>query len=98
MLRLESIASISACPIAGSGAGFGGGTGAARGGAGGGTGSDRCTTGVGGGGTSTAFGGGLPVSSSAMIRRMEASISSIVGSCALAGWFICRFPAQVPTP
>jgi hypothetical protein len=42
--------------------------------------------GVGGGGIGfSAFGGLLPASSSAMIRRMEARISSIDGSCALAG-------------
>jgi hypothetical protein len=36
------------------------------------------------------------VSSSAMIRRMEARISSIDGSCAFAGWLIAEFPAQFP--
>jgi hypothetical protein len=33
----------------------------------------------------SAFGGGVAASSSAMILRMEARISSIEGSCALAG-------------
>jgi hypothetical protein len=42
--------------------------------------------GVGGGGIGfSALGGLLLASSSAMIRRMEARISSIDGSCALAG-------------
>jgi hypothetical protein len=31
-------------------------------------------------------------SSSAMIRRMEAKISSIEGSCAFAGWLIAGTP------
>jgi hypothetical protein len=38
------------------------------------------------------------VSSSAMIRRMEARISSIEGSCAFAGWLIAASPLGVPTP
>src|SRR5262249_17806285 len=98
-LRFDSIASISACRIGGSGAGRGGGGGTAGAGRGC-AGSGRIATGggAGGGGTSGGLAGGLLLSACAMIRRMEARISSIVGSCALAGWFICRFPAQVPTP
>src|SRR5690349_12410892 len=38
---------------------------------------------------------GLAVSSSAMIRRMEARISSIDGSCAFAGWLIAEFPQNL---
>src|SRR5262245_50500397 len=46
--------------------------------------------GLAGGGSAFAagFGGGLTESSSAMMRRMEARISSIEGSWAFAGWFI----------
>ena len=50
--------------------------------------------GRGGGGAAAAAAGlaaGLAVSSSAMMRRMEARISSIDGSCAFAGWFIAEF-------
>ena len=36
--------------------------------------------------------GGLAVSSSAMMRRMEARISSIEGSCAFADWLIAAIP------
>ena len=44
-----------------------------------------------GGGAAVAGGeSGLAVSSSAMIRRMEARISSIDGSCAFAGWLIAE--------
>src|SRR5262249_11986464 len=66
--------------------------------------------GEGGGAGATATGfvsglAGLAASSSAMIRRMEARISSIEGSCAFAGWFISaslssppgRLAAGVPT-
>jgi hypothetical protein len=62
-------------------------------------------TGDGGGGGATArgAGGGAGLgatasgtfgrpSSSAMIRRMEARISSIDGSCTFAVWLIARFP------
>src|SRR6476661_2389987 len=35
-------------------------------------------------------GAGLAVSSSAIMRRMEARISSIEGSCAFAGWLIAE--------
>jgi hypothetical protein len=41
-------------------------------------------------------GGAGLVSSSAMIRRMEARISFIDGSCAFAAWLIADFPAQIP--
>src|SRR3954454_13023208 len=51
------------------------------------------------GGGAAAAGGeaGLAVSSSAMIRRMEARISSIDGSCAFAGWLIAESLQPVPT-
>src|SRR5664279_5755268 len=44
--------------------------------------------GVGCGAAAFAGAAGLPVSSSAMMRRMEARISSIEGSCAFAVWLI----------
>jgi hypothetical protein len=44
---------------------------------------------AGGGGAGFAA-AGVAVSSSAMIRRMEARISSIDGSCAFAGWLIAE--------
>jgi hypothetical protein len=48
--------------------------------------------------TGAGFGAGF-VSSSAMIRRMEARISSIDGSCAFAGWFIVHYPRNsIPRP
>src|SRR5581483_1812789 len=53
-----------------------------------------------GGGTTTGRGGasagvaGFAPSSSAMIRRIEARISSIEGSCALTAWFMTFVPAR----
>ena len=43
-------------------------------------------------------GGRLAVSSSAMMRRMEARISSIEGSCAFAGWLIANPYSPIPHP
>src|SRR3954452_5252246 len=71
-------------------AGDGGGATARGGGAGGGDGG----TGLRGGmaaGRGGAAAAGFAVSSSAMMRRMEARISSIDGSCAFAGWLIAEF-------
>ena len=50
-----------------------------------------------GGGIGSAALAGLLASSSAMIRRMEARISSIEGSCAFAGWLIA-VSRQSPSP
>src|SRR5438477_9597367 len=48
-----------------------------------------------GGGAAGFAAAGLAVSSSAMIRRMEARISSIDGSCAFAGWLIAESPQNL---
>ncbi len=69
---------------AGAGAGLGGGGGGAF------------ATGGGSGALASGFGAGLVPSSSAMILRMEARISSIEGSCAFAACVIRRFPVRAP--
>ena len=105
----SAICSVRSRMSSGSGSGGGGGStrggdggsggAAARGGGDGGTGvrggiaAGLGAAAAGGGGTG---GGAGFVSSSAMIRRMEARISSIDGSCAFAGWLIADFPAQIP--
>ena len=84
----------------GSGAGFtsatggtgrAGGAGATRWGAGG---TLAALGGVAAG--SGGFGAGLLASSSAMMRRIEARISSIEGSCAFAAWLIAGTPPLHP--
>src|SRR5262249_28448332 len=79
--KLDNIASmLSWLMAAGSaGDGFGGG--------GGGFGGANPGFGV-AGAAAASSGSGLAASSSAMMRRMEARISSIDGSCAFAGWFM----------
>ena len=60
-------------------------------------GANGCGGAVGGGFGGGGSGGlaGLPASSSAMIRRMEARISSIEGSWAFADWVIAEFPSAL---
>src|SRR5262245_41394259 len=86
-----SMASISSWLLAAAaGVGFGaGGTAGLAGGAGGGAAAAGCLAGGAGSGAEAAPLAGLPASSSAIIRRMEARISSIDGSCAFA---VCVIP------
>ena len=81
-----SIASMSCCSMAGGGGATAAATAApdARR-----HGSAAAAAGAAGGGAGLAA-AGLAVSSSAMMRRMEARISSIDGSCAFAGWLIAE--------
>ena len=75
-------------------AGGGGGGTAGRGGGDGGTGfRGGIAAGRDTGAAACGFGAGFAVSSSAIMRRMEARISSIDGSCAFAGWLITTVPA-----
>jgi hypothetical protein len=79
------MASMSSCSMAAAGAAGGGG-----GGGGGGAALAGAGAGAGSAGLAGAFAGGLVASSSAMIRRMEARISSIEGSWAFAACVIRR--------
>jgi len=76
------------------GAGRDGGAGATRGGVAGGALAALAGAAAGSG----AFGAGLLASSSAMMRRIEARISSIEGSCAFAAWLIAGTPPSHPDP
>src|SRR6185503_7048895 len=92
-VRPAIMASISSCLFAaatGAGAGLGGGGGGGAFATGGG--SAALTSGA----FASGLAGGCPPSSSAMILRMEARISSIEGSCAFAACVIRRFPLAFP--